>query len=100
MKRFLSLFILVFGVVLLASCGKKGPAKIEGKDRVFVRFDPNFDIKAGLKATDEAKGDVLSKVTYDKEVDVNKEGEYVVTFNVKASNGEIATHTVTFIVKN
>jgi len=100
LKRFLSLFILVFGVVLLASCGKKGPAKIEGKDRVFVRFgDPNFDIKAGLKATDEAKGDVLSKVTYDKEVDVNKEGEYVVTFNVKASNGEMATHTVTFIVK-
>ncbi len=100
MKRILSLFILVFGVVLLAGCGKKGPVAFEGKDKVYVRFgDPNFDIKAGLAAVDEAKGDVLSKVTYDQEVDVNQEGEYVVTFSVKASNGEMATHTVTFIVK-
>lgn len=99
MKRFLSLIILVFGVVLLAGCGKKGPVTFEGKDKVFVRFgDPNFDMKAGLKAIDEAKGDVLAKVTADGEVDVNKEGEYVVTFSVKASNGEIATHTVTFVV--
>ncbi len=100
MKRFLSLFILIFGVVLLAGCGKKGPVTFEGKNEIYVRFgDPNFDMKAGLTAVDEAKGDVLAKVEADKEVNVNEEGEYIVTFSVKASNGELFTHTVKFIVK-
>lgn len=100
MKRLLSLFIFVFAIVLLVGCGgKTGPAKIEGKDKVYVRLgDPEFNIKAGLKALDEVKGDVIEKVTADKDVDVNTAGEYVVTFSVKASNGELATLTVTFVV--
>lgn len=101
MKRILSLLLVIFSLTLLVACGgETGPAVIEGKTSVDVRLgDPNFDMWAGITATDEAKGDVLAKVEVEGSVDVNTVGTYDVTFSVKGSDGEVAVLVVTFSVK-
>ena len=101
MKRIFILITLVFSIVLLAACNKKptGPAKIEGKTTVDVRHgDPDFNILAGIKATDEARGDVTDKITVDGTVDVQTVGSYDVTFSIQGSDGTVDTLTVTFTV--
>lgn len=100
MKRIITLIVLLFGITFIAACGKKGPAKIEGSKSVNVRQnDPNFNLLDGLTATDEAKGDVLKKVTHEGSVDVTKEGAYDVIFTVKGSDGKEVSFTRTYHVK-
>lgn len=101
MKRILSLVLVIFSLTLLVACkGETGPATIEGETSVDVRLgDPNFDLMAGITATDAVKGDILENVEVSGTVDVNTVGTYDVTFSVKGSDGEVAVLVVTYKVK-
>ncbi|MDD2575144.1 MAG: DUF5011 domain-containing protein, partial [Acholeplasmataceae bacterium] len=101
MKRILSLVLVIFSLTLLVACaGETGPATIEGETSVDVRLgDPNFNLMAGITATDAVKGDVLDNVEVSGTVDVNTVGTYDVTFSVKGSDGEVAVLVVAYHVK-
>jgi maltose-binding protein MalE len=101
MKRILSLVLVIFSLTLLVACGgETGPATIEGKTSVDVRLgDPNFNLMAGITATDAVKGDILENVEVSGTVNVNVVGSYDVTFSVKGSDGELAVLVVTYNVK-
>ncbi len=100
MKRIYTLILLIASIAMVSACAKKGPATITGEREIHVRMgEPNFNPLAGITATDEVKGDVLSKVEQEGTVDINVAGTYTVTFSVKASNGEVAALTRTFVVE-
>jgi ABC-type oligopeptide transport system substrate-binding subunit len=109
MKKFLSLFLVVFTLVAITACTndtKKKTTTVEtttvaneapeilGADDVEVLLNEAFDSLAGVTAEDDKDSDL--NITVEGTVDVATEGEYTLTYSVTDSDGE--TTTVTRIV--
>lgn len=62
---------------------------IEGANDVFIRIGENIDLKAGVRAIDDEEGDITSKMKIIGAVDINKPGDYRVTYIVEDSDGNI-----------
>lgn len=63
--------------------------RLEGNETVKVAVKGTY-IDKGAKATDTYDGDITNKIVVNNPVDVNKVGEYTITYNVVDSNGNNA----------
>lgn len=62
---------------------------IEGANDVFIRIGESIDLSAGVKAIDDEEGDITSKMKIIGAVDINKPGDYRITYIVEDSDGNI-----------
>ncbi|MBO0411801.1 DUF5011 domain-containing protein [Enterococcus hulanensis] len=58
-----------------------------------IRKGSSFDPMKGVSATDKKDGDITSKVTYTGSVDTNTPGDYLLTYKVTNSQGNLATQS-------
>ena len=63
-----------------------------------IKVGESFDPKAGVSAKDKEDGNLTSKIKIDGEVDINKAGEYKLTYTVEDSKGAKATASATITV--
>lgn len=73
---------------------------ISGADDAEVAFGAAFDPKAGVTAKDDVSGDVTAAIVVTGSVDVNKAGEYTLTYTVSDKAGNTATVERTVTVKD
>ncbi len=71
---------------------------LDGSDKVSLTKGSKYT-EPGFSATDNYDGDITSLVTVDGEVDVNKAGEYTLTYTVSDSSGNTSTLTRKVTVK-
>lgn len=71
---------------------------LDGSDKVSLTKGSKYT-EPGFSATDNYDGDITSHVTVDGEVDVNKAGEYTLTYTVSDSSGNTSTLTRKVTVK-
>lgn len=78
---------------------KEGHSKptINATGRV-VQLNAPFDYMEGVTAFDDNGVDITSRVTHDSNVNVNKVGNYQVTYTVKDDNNMVATLTIGVVV--
>lgn len=74
--------------------------RIQGADDITIKTtDYNvFDLRAGVRATDNEDGDLTSKMKISGTVDPNKAGVYRIVYEVTDSDGAIATVNRTITV--
>jgi len=63
---------------------------IEGANDVFIQMGENIDLSEGVKAIDDEEGDITSKMKIIGAVDVNKPGDYRITYVVEDSDGNVS----------
>lgn len=92
MKRF-SLILLFAIIIGILSCQKKDDIPpiltLTGSDKVTLVLNSTY-LDAGATATDETDGNINSKIFIDSKVDVNKIGEYTITYHVTDEAGNEA----------
>lgn len=64
-----------------------------------IKEGDTFDPKAGVSAQDELEGDLTDRIQIMGTVDINKAGEYTLTYSVTNSLGKTATETATIQVE-
>lgn len=89
----LSQFLLFAFIIGILSCQKKDDIPptitLKGTDKVSLVLNSTY-IDAGATATDETDGNITSKIFIDSEVDVDKIGEYTITYHVTDEAGNEA----------
>lgn len=72
---------------------------IDVEDITYVKLNSNFDLTSGVTANDQEDGDITSKVTVNKnDFNINKSGEYTVTYTITDSAGNKASKDRKFVV--
>ncbi|MCR5787765.1 MAG: D-alanyl-D-alanine carboxypeptidase family protein [Bacilli bacterium] len=70
---------------------------IDAKDSVDVYVGDKVDLNSYIKVSDNVDSNL--DVSYDKELDTSKEGNYTITFTVKDKSNNKSIHKITFNVK-
>lgn len=72
---------------------------IDVEDITYVKLNSNFDLTSGVTANDQEDGDITSNVTINKnDFNINKSGEYTVTYTITDSAGNKASKDRKFVV--
>jgi hypothetical protein len=104
-KVFTLLMVLLLGLGLVACKNNEGDedeAKapvLNGVEAVEIMVGETFDPKAGVTATDEVDGDLTSAIVITGTVDVNKAGEYELTYTVTNSAEKVTSKRRVVTVK-
>jgi len=89
----ISHFLLFAIFICMLSCQKKDEIPpiitLKGSDKVSIILNSTY-IDAGATATDETDGNITSKIFIESLVDVNKVGEYTITYHVTDEAGNEA----------
>ena len=69
------------------------------EDNIYVKLNSEYDLMSGVSANDQEDGDITSNVVVNKDgFNINKTGEYTVTYTVKDSDNNTVSKTRTIVV--
>ena len=69
------------------------------EDITYVKLNSDFDLTSGVTANDQEDGDITRNVTVNKnDFNINKSGEYIVTYTITDNDGNKASKDRKFIV--
>lgn len=105
MKKVLTLFIVLFSVVVLASCAtvRNTPPTISGyQETVTITKGDSFNPKAGITASDEKDGDLTDSIEIEgfDEAWLNTQGNFSYKIYVEDLEGLSAEVEITLIVQS
>jgi hypothetical protein len=102
MKRMLFVLFLVMASLGLSACdgmtAEEGDAFFSGVEDIIIALGDDFDKLDGVSATDFDETDLTDMIVAEGIVNVNRAGEYEVTYTVTGENGIEVTITRTITV--